>query len=405
MKLFFVLCLNLSFLLRLAAEEIKIEQLKAWFAGDDFPKMSRAARILESEKYLETLKKWQNEDNTLLAKRAFVLIKRIVKNDDYFLRTLDNIKHVDTEFGLHQEKIYKYFDWLIKQQNPDGSWGKGNVQAMTAFAVYSLNSQGTSIKEKYKVALVKGIKWLVNSPLDVIKNHGYPLAVMACALGDSYKFYELEGLEEKLKKCLQIIIEGQQDKGAFNYNYSKSGNRQDFHFSSWQYDALFIAKKKGLEIKGLKEAVDKSISLLSEIINSEFNFPYTTSNYNFKDLSFSANHNFRGVYNYLSLKETKKLPEKYMNDLREFNIPREMKDGGRREMYSIYFFTLNSFLLSMDIKKHYEMSIASYEKFKQEDGSWMSEFSLSLKDETDRKIFTSYYAVRILSLPYHSSYK
>ena len=106
------------------AEEVKIEQLKSWFSGNDFVKVSRAARILENEKYLNVLKKWKTENDPLLAKRSFVLIKRIVKNDDAFLRTKEYIDHIQKSYKLRQDEIYKYFDWLVKQQSPDGSWGE-----------------------------------------------------------------------------------------------------------------------------------------------------------------------------------------------------------------------------------------------------------------------------------------
>ena len=271
---------------------------------------------------------------------------------------------------------------------------------MTALAILSFNTQGRALPEKYKKTFLKGLKWLIESPVDIKKFHAYPLGIMAFALGDAYKFYEIDGLETKLKECLRLIIDGQDERGAFNYNYKSAELRQDFSFSSWQFEALAMAKKKGLEINGLDSSIEKSVNLLSSIIKNNYNFPYSSANYNFEEIRFMAARSFRGMYNYLSLTKGKKLPDKYLKDLREFDLQKENKKENRYEMFSVYYFAYNSFLLSMNSKDNYEKSLKFFEKLKQEDGTWKSSFDMSLRVENDIKIFTSYHVIRTLSLPY-----
>ena len=66
--------------------------------------------------------------------------------------------------GHAQKSLGKALDWLAKNQNPDGTWGKGHPHSMTSLAILTYLAHGETGKSKtYGNVVKKGIanlaKW------------------------------------------------------------------------------------------------------------------------------------------------------------------------------------------------------------------------------------------------------
>jgi len=62
-------------------------------------------------------------------------------------------------------------------------------------------------------------------------------------------------LKPVMEKAVQVILNGQQKSGGWDYRYGKSG-RRDTSVAGWQIQALKAALVAGAENSGIKEALD-----------------------------------------------------------------------------------------------------------------------------------------------------
>ena len=82
-------------------------------------------------------------------------------------------------------------------------------------------------------------------------------------------------LETSMNEGIRIIIDGQQEKGCFTYDYDKNHeNKQDLSVAGWNYQALKAAYGAGCEERGLTEAIYKGIEWLKMAGNVKKGFPY-----------------------------------------------------------------------------------------------------------------------------------
>ena len=169
--------------------------------------------------------------------------------------------------------------WLAKVQNADGSWGSDGKAGYTGLALLTFLAHGeTPSSRLYGKHVKKAMKWLVADKIDTKSHHAYPHAIKTYALAEAYAMTGMSILEDKMNKCVEVIVKGQQKGGAFDYNYKASENRQDLSFSGWNYQALKAADLAGCSVDGLQEAIYKSIKYLKIMGESEKSYAYTTSN-------------------------------------------------------------------------------------------------------------------------------
>ena len=186
------------------------------------------------------------------------------------------------EYGVDENTVTVFDNslmWLAKVQNAEGSWGTDAKAGYTGLALLTFLASGeTPTSRKYGQHVLKAMKWLVNDKIDVKSHHAYPHAIKAYALAESYAMTGNSILKVKMDECIAVIVNGQQEGGAFDYNYKASENRQDLSFSGWNYQALKAAHLAGCEVKGLQEAIYKSIEYLKLMGSSSKSYAYTTSN-------------------------------------------------------------------------------------------------------------------------------
>ena len=193
-----------------------------------------------------------------------------------------------------QKKLLKALWWLKKVQNPDGSWGTAGKPAFTGLALLTFLAHGeTPTSRHFGVTVKKAMQWLANDKIDTSYRNGYPHAIKTYALAEAYAMTGVSILEDKMNKCVRVLIDGMQDGGSYNYKYNRNQNRQDLSFAGWNYQALKAAYGAGCEEKGLNEAIYKAIEWLKNNSADDAKFPYSTQNNEPK--TAKAKHTMRAV--------------------------------------------------------------------------------------------------------------
>ena len=178
-----------------------------------------------------------------------------------------------------QDALLRALWWLAKVQNPDGSWGKSQKEAMTGLAVLTFLAHGETNSSKHFGKNVKmGVKWLCEKVegnegqiLGRNNNGGdgsvgrsvYSHALVAYALSEAKAMIGASQLEDAMNKAIKVIIKGQNPNGGFWYNYATSGPT-NLSNASFNYQALKAAYAAGSDVPGLYEAIEKSIKHLKD---------------------------------------------------------------------------------------------------------------------------------------------
>ena len=163
-----------------------------------------------------------------------------------------------------QQKLMNALYWLKKVQNPNGSWAldPSIQQGLTGLALLTFLAHGeTPTSKEFGTTVQKAMEWLAMSPMDTGAKHAYPHAIKAYALAEAYAMTGISILEDAMNRSIRIIIDGQNERGCFNYNYNKH-NRDDLSFGGWNYQALKAAYGAGCQEEGLMGAIYKSIDWL-----------------------------------------------------------------------------------------------------------------------------------------------
>jgi hypothetical protein len=185
-----------------------------------------------------------------------------------------------------EEAVLRGLCWLVKTQNPDGSWGKGKgpVQAaMTGFSMLSFLGHGeTPVSPEFGPAVQKALDWVLENGS---KSDGhlcmqpqfsqqgvYAHAIVAYALGEYYTMTRDQRVEGLLRRAVRYIVEGQGPDGGWMYSYDKT--ESDTSVSGWQIQALKAAHLSGLNIEGVDTALDKAMLDLKRVQGKNGGFGY-----------------------------------------------------------------------------------------------------------------------------------
>ena len=185
-----------------------------------------------------------------------------------------------------EEAVLRGLRWLVKTQNPDGSWGNGGgpVQAaMTGFSMLSFLGHGeTPISPEFGPTVQKALDWILEngrkndahlSMQPQFNQMGvYAHAIVAYALGEYYTMTRDQRCEDLLKKAIGYIVEGQGPDGGWTYSYDKTEG--DTSVSGWQIQALKAAHLSGLNINGVDTALDKAMLDLKRVQGKNGGFGY-----------------------------------------------------------------------------------------------------------------------------------
>jgi len=188
-----------------------------------------------------------------------------------------------------EDAVMRGLRWLVKTQNPDGSWAKGakpTMAAMTGFGLLSFLGHGeTPVSAEFGPTVQKALDWLVNNG---VKNGGrlsaepsisqagsYAHGIATYALGEYYTMTKDERVVEVLKQAITHIVKGQSSDGSWRYAYAES-NHPDTSVSGWQIQALKAAHLTGLNVEGVDAAMDKAMVYLKSVQGPKGGFGYSS---------------------------------------------------------------------------------------------------------------------------------
>jgi serine/threonine protein kinase len=182
--------------------------------------------------------------------------------------------------------VTKSLAWLKTQQNADGSWGRVNKAAYTAFALqcYFARCETTEAAE-YGDTVMKALMFLIEvgrrNPHGLLtekweaKNFSgaYEHAIATTALGEAYILTNaglnmLPGLRESFTAAVQAIIDNQNKRGSWTYDgdvivYKNDSTGEDLSLSNWHFQALRVARESGLNFANLDLCISQAVDYIA----------------------------------------------------------------------------------------------------------------------------------------------
>ncbi len=191
-----------------------------------------------------------------------------------------------------EEAVLRALRWLKKYQEYDGKWmagagggvnySSGVPAAMTGLGLLTFLAHGeTPTSEEFGETVEKAIRWLAtnqkgNGHFEGADAHEYGHPIAAYALCEAYGMTKIPMLKNVAEKAIDVIIEGQQAGGGWNYNCSKPNpKRNDTSYSAWCGQALKAAKMAGLQNKDLKKSIEDGVRGYKENAAQYGGFGYT----------------------------------------------------------------------------------------------------------------------------------
>ena len=178
--------------------------------------------------------------------------------------------------------VLRALEWLKVNQNEDGSWANSNKEAMCGLGILTFLAHGeTTASEKYGETVEKAIRYLCARQNDKGQfckwGQGaapvYTQAICVYALSEAYGMTRIGSLKSVMEKGVQVIIDGQQPKGGFDYGFKKE-SRRDTSLGGWCCQAMKAAYIAGAENAGLHDAMEKSIGDMKSVQQPEGYFIY-----------------------------------------------------------------------------------------------------------------------------------
>ena len=166
-----------------------------------------------------------------------------------------------------EPSVLRSLRWLKDRQNEDGSWpGAGSPTAMCGLALLCYMGHGEKpTSAEFGPTIRKAIEHLLSTQesngrfRNAGANYVYGHAIATYALAESYGMTHMQVLKEPMERAVQVILDGQQVGGAFNYNYGKSG-RRDLSVTAWQVQALKAALIAKADNKGLVDCLQRCVA-------------------------------------------------------------------------------------------------------------------------------------------------
>jgi hypothetical protein len=168
--------------------------------------------------------------------------------------------------GQGEAAVMKALRWLKANQSPDGSWSgvdKTDPMAMAGLALLCfLAHNETPASEEFGQTVEKAMKYIVGAQ----RGNGsfgrdYTHGICTYALSEGYALTKIMALRDAAEKGINLILNGQQPTGGFDYGYGK-GTRWDLSVAGWQFQAMKAAKMGGLGNEKLDNGIKLGIDYL-----------------------------------------------------------------------------------------------------------------------------------------------
>jgi hypothetical protein len=187
------------------------------------------------------------------------------------------------KWGQYAEAaVLRALEWLRINQNQDGSWGSHDKEAMAGLGILTFLAHGeTTASEKYGQTVERAIRYLVSrqnetGAFDKIDTTAgtYSQAICVYAVSEAYGMTRIPSLKTVMEKGVQILINGQQAGGGYDYKFLK-GDRRDTSLGGWCCQAMKAAYIAGAENAGLHDAMEKAVGDMKTAQKEDGSFYYS----------------------------------------------------------------------------------------------------------------------------------
>ena len=181
------------------------------------------------------------------------------------------------KWGQYAEAaVLRALEWLRINQNQDGSWGTNDKEAMAGLGILTYLAHGeTTASEKYGPTVERAIRYLVarqneTGAFDKLDTTAgtYSQAICVYAISEAYGMTRIPSLKSVMEKGVQVLIDGQQPKGGYDYKFLK-GARRDTSLGGWCCQAMKAAYIAGAENAGLHDAMEKAVQDMKSVQKPE----------------------------------------------------------------------------------------------------------------------------------------
>ena len=177
--------------------------------------------------------------------------------------------------------VQRALQWLRRNQNADGSWGTAHKEAMTGLGVLTFLAHGeTTASKKYGATVVRALRFLVarqNKKGEFVapdSNAGtYAQAICVYAVSEAYHMTRIMELKSAMERGLQVLLDGQQSRGGFDYRFRKR-HRRDTSLGSWCCQAMKAAAIAGADNVGLSAAMELAANDMKSVHLEDGGFGY-----------------------------------------------------------------------------------------------------------------------------------
>ena len=168
--------------------------------------------------------------------------------------------------GHTEQAVIRALEWLKKNQNADGSWNGSHKLGHTGLGLLTFLAHGeTPDSKKFGPTVEKSIKFLISQvdskgKFKASGGHSgiYEQCIATYAISEAFGMTRVPQLKEVMNTNLQMIIDGQQKGGGWDYEFKDDG-RIDTSVMGWAAQALKAGYIAGAKPEGLQPALKKSI--------------------------------------------------------------------------------------------------------------------------------------------------
>ncbi len=179
--------------------------------------------------------------------------------------------------------VQRALEWLRINQNQNGSWGTHDPQAMAGLGILTFLAHGeTTASEKYGQTVERAIRYLVaeqNEKGEFCKGvdttgKTYSQAICVYAISEAYGMTRIPSLKAVMEKGVQLLIDGQQTKGGYDYKFAK-GDRRDTSLGGWCCQAMKAAYIAGAENARLHDCMELAVQDMKSAQKEDGSFYYS----------------------------------------------------------------------------------------------------------------------------------
>jgi hypothetical protein len=191
-------------------------------------------------------------------------------------------QHGGAHWMAAEASVKRALEWLRVHQNADGSWGTSDREALAGLGILTFLAHGeTPASAEYGETVKRAIQYLIArqgetgafAKMDTTAGT-YSQAICVYALSEAYGMTRIPALKPVMEKGTQVLIDGQQAKGGFDYRFAQ-GARRDTSLGGWCSQALKAAFIAGAGNPGLKPAMDLAVADMKAAQKDDGSFYYT----------------------------------------------------------------------------------------------------------------------------------